>query len=125
MLLLATLAMTLAATEPPLEHCAVNLPPSVKACVVPTPVTRNEAKRITFDLNRHSESPTRWHLPTVEQLTTLALPCNAQSHTSDQWWFSSAFLQHGNEILIGACHCLTGAIEYVPVTQPLRLVLVR
>jgi len=115
------LVIALTDTDAPIPECTSSLPLATQACYQPTPTTWNSAKRLIFELNRAADAEEKWHLPSIEQLTELPLPCEANA----QWWMSSGFLQHGDEILVGAYHCESGATEFVPVNQALKLLLIR
>ncbi|RUO53668.1 hypothetical protein [Pseudidiomarina homiensis] len=118
-------AVALAANEHAFAQCSVTLPPDVSSCIHTTAANWNEAKRLVFELNREVASNPPWRLPTAAQLGTAELPCDANRTTTELWWMTSAFLKHGDEILVGAYHCDTGITEFVPVNQPLKLLLLR
>lgn len=119
------LALALAAKQPELAHCSATLPPDVSMCTATHSVTWNQAKRVIFELNQTMRENTTWQLPTAAQLGDAKLPCDASQTETELWWMTSAFLKHGNEILVGAYHCATEATEFVPVNQPLKLLLLR
>tara|TARA_Y100001973_G_scaffold84039_1_gene124826 strand:+ start:325 stop:702 length:378 start_codon:yes stop_codon:yes gene_type:complete len=119
------LVFVLADTKAALPECTSSLSVATQTCYHSTPTTWNSAKRLIFELNRAADAEEKWHLPSIEQLAELTLPCDANDQDSQQWWMSSGFLQHGDEILVGAYHCGNGATEFVPVNQALKLLLIR
>lgn len=125
MFALFLLAIAIADAEPPLTTCASSLPQTIMACTYPNPATWHTAKRYIFELNRDNQAEALWHLPSLDELSAQRLPCGSNLPEVDQWWMSAAFLQHGEEVLVGAYHCGKGVTEFVPVTQKLKLMLVR
>lgn len=119
------LVFALADTEAALPECASSLSVATQTCYHPTPTPWNSAKRFIFELNRATTAEIKWHLPSIERLAQLPLPCETNAQDTQQWWMSSGFLQHGDEILVGAYHCGSGATEFVPVNQALKLLLIR
>ncbi|WP_417690428.1 hypothetical protein [Pseudidiomarina sp.] len=117
--------VALADTEAPISECTSSLSVATQTCYHSTPTTWNSAKRLIFELNRATTAEIKWHLPSIEQLAELPLPCETNAQDAQQWWMSSGFLQHGDEILVGAYHCESGATEFVPVNQALKLLLIR
>lgn len=119
------LALALAAHQHDLAQCSAALPPHISVCTAPSTVNWNQAKRMIFEFNQATSESEAWRLPSAVQLGDAALPCGASQADAERWWMTSAFLKHGDEILVGAYHCDTGATEFVPVTQPLKLLLLR
>ncbi len=118
-------AVALAANEHELAQCSATLPTDVSVCIQTSPVNWNQAKRMVFELNREVESHPPWRLPSAAQLAAAKLPCAADQTATELGWMTSAFIKHGDEILVGAYHCDTGITEFVPVNQPLKLLLLR
>lgn len=119
------LAFALTVNEPNLVHCSATLPSHTTHCTASTPVNWNQAKRLTFELNRTAGDKQKWHLASPDQLADAKLRCDASSTAAERWWMTSDFLKHGDEILVGAYDCQTDKTEFMPVTQPLKLLLVR
>lgn len=119
------LALALAANHHDLAPCSATLPPHVSMCTATSNVNWNQAKRVIFELNQATSENGVWRLPSAAQLSSAELPCDANQADAELWWMTSAFLKHGDEILVGAYHCDTGATEFVPVNQPLKLLLLR